>query len=257
MTPPGAMADTTPFLDAPLLPWTEQQVVDEIARRLDAGIPTRVAVINVAKLVRMRDDPALRDAVLAADLAPVDGVGVMWGARLLGRAVPERVAGIDLFHRLIALAARRGEAVFLLGAREPVVREAVERLLRVHPTLIVAGWHHGYWGADGASVRAAIRDSGASMLFVALGTPAKEIWIHRHFDELGVKLAMGVGGTFDVVARRQRRAPRWLQRAGLEWAYRTVQEPGRLGPRYLETNLRYAGLLGRALVGRVTPRARR
>lgn len=250
------MGEPTRFLDAPLLPWTEQQLVDEIARRLDAGVPTRVAMLNVAKLVRMRDDPALRDAILGADLVPVDGAGVVWGARLLGHPVPERVAGIDLFHRLIALAARRGERVFLLGAREPVVRDAAQRLQRVHPTLQLAGWHHGFWGDDVAPVCAVVRDSGATMLFVALGTPAKEIWIHRHFDTLGVTLAMGVGGTFDVVARRRRRAPRWLQRAGLEWAYRTAQEPARLGPRYLETNLRFAGLLGRAWFGWVT-RARR
>ncbi len=252
------MRDPISFLDAPLTPCTAAQLVAEIERRLDAGEPTRVAALNVAKLVRMRDDPTLRAAVAACDLVPVDGTGVLWGARLLGHEVPERVAGVDLFLDLVALAARRREPVFLLGARPEVVRDAAHRLQRVHPTLPIAGWHHGYWGADPGPVLRCIRSSGARMLFVALGTPAKEVFLHRHFEAIGVPFAMGVGGSLDVVARRRRRAPPWLQRAGLEWLYRTAQEPGRLGPRYLETNLRYAGLLGATWVAEgLSRRARR
>jgi N-acetylglucosaminyldiphosphoundecaprenol N-acetyl-beta-D-mannosaminyltransferase len=207
--------------------------------------------VNVAKLVSLNDDPTLRDAVAACRLITADGQGVVWAAGLLGKPLPERVAGIDLMHRMLTLAAERGYRPFILGAREEVLEQAVARLRQRHPDLDLAGWENGYF--DDAAVPAVcerIRSSGADMLFVAMSSPRKELFLDEYGAYLGVPFAMGVGGAIDVVAGHTRRAPAFLQRLGLEWLYRLAQEPRRLAPRYVSTNARFAGLLARALVSR-------
>ena len=207
--------------------------------------------VNVAKLVSLNDDPALRDAVAACRLITADGQGVVWAAGLLGEPLPERVAGIDLMHRMLALAAERGYRPFILGARQGVLDRAVARLRRRHPDLDLAGWENGYFAdTEIPAVCERIRGSGADMLLVAMSSPRKELFLDEYGPHLGVPFAMGVGGAIDVVAGHTRRAPAVLQRLGLEWLYRLAQEPRRLGPRYVTTNARFAGLLVRALVRR-------
>ena len=242
MTPPAIE-----FLGVSVLPWTMEQTLDHIERRLDSGRFTRHAAVHVAKLVNMRSDPQLRSDVAACDLITVDGAGVSLGLRLAGRTVPQRVTGIDLFGALMALAARRAEPVFLLGARQDVVEAAGQQLEAQHPGLHIAGTHHGYFGDDEAAVREAICASGATMLFVGTRSPLKERLVASVGPELGLSFAMGVGGAFDIVAGLRARAPRWIQRVGLEWAYRMAQEPRRLGPRYATTNTVYGALLAREL----------
>jgi N-acetylglucosaminyldiphosphoundecaprenol N-acetyl-beta-D-mannosaminyltransferase len=207
--------------------------------------------VNVAKLVSLNQDPALRDAVAACRLITADGQGVVWAAGLLGKPLPERVAGIDLMHRMLALAAERGYRPFILGAREEVLEQAVARLRQRHPDLDLAGWENGYF--DDAAIPAVcerIRNSGADMLFVAMSSPRKELFLDEYGAHLGVPFAMGVGGAIDVVAGHTKRAPTLLQRLGLEWLYRLAQEPRRLAPRYFGTNTRLLGLLARELVRR-------
>ena len=217
-------------------PWTMEETLAEIARRLDQGKFTQHGVVNAAKVVNMGRDPALRDAVRSCDMINIDGMSLVVAGRLLGHGVPQRVAGIDLFLRLVALAETRGDAVYFLGAEEAVVARAVDALKARHPRLHVAGWHHGYfWDEEEAAVER-IHGSGAELLFVAISSPRKEIFINRWRNRLGVAFAMGVGGSFDVVAGKTRRAPVWMQRCGLEWLYRVLQEPRRLWRRYLVTN---------------------
>lgn len=240
------MRPAVSLMQVRLHPWTMDETVAEIARRLEAGTFTQHGVVNVAKLVGMQRDAALRNAVAGCDIVNVDGQGVVWGARFLGLDVPERVAGVDLFFELIALAERRGEPVYLLGAKPDVIERAVARLREQHPRLTIAGWHHGYFWEDERAVVEAIRRSGASMLFVAISSPLKETFIHRWRDALGVRFAMGIGGTLDIVAGVTRRAPRWMQRAGLEWFYRLLQEPGRMWKRYVVTNGAFLWLLLKA-----------
>ena len=236
------------FLDCPMHPWTMRQTLEEITRRMDEGQFVQHVVVNVAKLVNMREDHILREAVTGCDIINIDGMGVVWGARLAGHSVPERVAGIDLFFQLLKLASERDEPVFLLGAREEVVKQAVKNLRKSFPRLNIAGYHHGYFWDDEESVVRKIHDSGATMLFVAITSPRKEQFIHRWKDHLGVRFAMGVGGTFDIVAGKTRRAPVWMQKAGMEWLYRVLQEPGRMWKRYLITNVRYLGLFSKELL---------
>lgn len=224
-------------------PWTMELTVSEIGRRLVECDFTQHAVVNVAKLVSMQSDAELRTAVLACDIINVDGMGIVLGGRFLGKNIPERVTGIDLFYHLLKYAEENGHSVFLLGAKPQVVEDAVVKLRKQYPQLNIAGFHHGYFWDNEAAVVDKIRQSGATLLFVAITSPKKEQFINRWRERLGVKFAMGVGGTFDIVAGVTRRAPLWMQKAGLEWLYRVIQEPRRMWKRYLVTNMMFAWLL--------------
>lgn len=236
------------MMDIPMHPWTMTETVTEIAYRLESNKLTQHAVINVAKFVNMQGDEELRDAVLECDVINIDGMGIVWGGRFLGLDIPERVAGIDLFFELLELAVRRTEPVFFLGSRPEVVEKAVKNLRVRYPRLKIVGWHHGYFWCDEQSVVSKIRKSRATMLFVAITSPKKEKFINCWRDRLGVKFAMGVGGTFDIVAGVTKRAPTWMQRTGLEWLYRVIQEPTRLWKRYVTTNITFLWMLLKAKV---------
>jgi N-acetylglucosaminyldiphosphoundecaprenol N-acetyl-beta-D-mannosaminyltransferase len=238
------------FLGFPLHAGTMEETVSLLAERIERREFTQHVVVNVSKLVHMKRDRELADSVQACDLINIDGMGVVWGARLLGHAVPERVAGIDLFDRLLATAADRKWPVYLLGATDVVVAKTVERVLEKHRGLQIAGYSNGYfWDNEKAAVDA-IRSSGARLLFVAITSPKKETFIERWKDDLGVDFVMGVGGTFDVIAGKVRRAPVWMQRSGLEWLFRVIQEPRRMWKRYLVTNVKFAAMLTGALLKR-------
>ena len=234
------------FMGCRMHPWTMRETVEEITRRIKAGVFTQHVVVNVAKLVNMRKDAALRASVESCDIINIDGMGVVWGARLLGHDVPERVAGVDLFHELLAMSAREGFSVYLLGATEEVVARVAQVVRTRYPDLRIAGFHHGYFWDDEQAVVNKIKASGADLLFVAITSPKKEKFIAKWRNQLGVKFVMGVGGTFDVVAGKVRRAPRWMQRIGLEWLFRLLQEPRRLGRRYLVTNGKFLWYILRA-----------
>lgn len=214
-------------------------------------------VVNVAKLITMRRDPELYRDVVESDVINADGMGIVWGARLLGLPVPGRVAGIDLMERLLELCARRGYRPYILGARPEVLGRAVARIQERHPALRLAGWRDGYFQPfEEDGVVDAIRASGADCLFVAISSPTKERFTRRHRDRLGVSFLMGVGGAIDVVAGLTRRAPRWMQSAGLEWLFRLGQEPKRMWRRYVTTNGAFAVLLLQELVrSHIAPRS--
>ncbi|WP_447746937.1 WecB/TagA/CpsF family glycosyltransferase [Pseudomonas nicosulfuronedens] len=220
-----------------------EETVDTIRDTVVAGRFTQHVVVNVAKLVNMRDDPQLNESVRSCDIINIDGMGVVLGARFLGYKVRERVAGVDLFHELLAMSASEGFSVFLLGAKDEVVATTAEKVKALYPKLKIAGYHHGYFWDDEAAMVEKVRASGAQLLFVAITSPKKENFINRWRDQLGVTFVMGVGGTFDVVAGKVKRAPRWMQRYGLEWFYRVIQEPKRMWKRYLTTNGKFAWIL--------------
>lgn len=231
------------FLNTQMHSSSMGQTVACIEQLIEQGQFTQHVVVNVAKLVHMQKDDVLADSVKACDIVNIDGMGVVWGARLCGHQVPERVAGVDLFHQLLALSNRNAYPVFLLGATEEVVQKTAEVVCQQNPGLKLAGVHHGYFWDDEQAVVDLIRNSGARLLFVAITSPKKENFINKWRDQLGVDFVMGVGGTFDVVAGKVSRAPLWMQNAGLEWLYRVIQEPGRMWKRYLLTNSAFAWLL--------------
>jgi len=206
--------------------------------------------VNAAKLVALREDARLRRAVFDCDLVTADGQSVVWASRLLGDPLPERVAGIDLMARLVEAAEEHGYRVFFLGATPGVLARAVAELRARHPRLHVAGARDGYFRPDEESaVREEIRAAAPDILFVAMGSPRKEHWVAAAPD-LDVGFAMGVGGSLDVIAGHVRRAPRLVQRLGLEWLFRLAQEPRRLVRRYVTTNTRFLLLLTRELTHR-------
>lgn len=217
--------------------------VEVIKQRVLANEFTQHVVVNVAKIVNMRKDPLLAESVSNCDIINIDGMGVVWGARFLGYNIPERVAGVDLFHNLNEMAEQEQLPVFYLGAKQDVVEETAKKMQLAHPQLQIAGTHHGYFWDDEEAVVNKIKESGAKLLFVAITSPKKENFINKWQDKLGVNFVMGVGGTFDVVAGKVNRAPQWMQNAGLEWFYRVIQEPGRMWKRYLLTNSKFAFLL--------------
>jgi N-acetylglucosaminyldiphosphoundecaprenol N-acetyl-beta-D-mannosaminyltransferase len=222
---------------------TMDETVDWISERIQRRQFTQHVVVNVAKLVHLQKDKTLRDAVHACDIVNIDGMGVVWGARMLGAQIKERVAGVDLFGRLLGMAAGSDLPVFLLGATDEIVTRTAQVVATEYPGLRIAGFHHGYFWDDEERIVDLIRESGARLLFVAITSPKKETFIDRWRDQLGVDFVMGVGGTFDVVAGKVRRAPRWMQNSGLEWLYRVIQEPRRMWKRYLSTNIRFAVML--------------
>jgi N-acetylglucosaminyldiphosphoundecaprenol N-acetyl-beta-D-mannosaminyltransferase len=210
--------------------------------------PLHHTVVNVAKLVNMRQNAELRDDVVSADMINIDGVGVVWGARLLGQSIPERVAGIDIMINLFGICARRGYRPYLLGAEQYVLDAVRRRLANDYPTLAVAGMRDGYFETeDEPFVVAAINESGADCLFVAMPTPRKERFLKQYRHRLVPNFVMGVGGSFDVYGGKVARAPKAVRTAGFEWLFRVSQEPRRLWPRYYSTNKAYALLLLREL----------
>ncbi|MDR7523029.1 MAG: WecB/TagA/CpsF family glycosyltransferase [Armatimonadota bacterium] len=201
-----------------------------IRARVAARTPAYVVTLNGALLVQAARDPELRAVVNDAGLVTADGIAVILAARILGVDLRERVAGIDLTVALCEVAAAAGYRVFLFGGRPGVADATADALRRIHPSLQVVGTHDGFYDPeDEAAIGARIRQVRPDILLVALGAPRQERWMRRWHAELGVPVSIGVGGSFDVLAGRIPRAPRWMQQAGLEWLYRALREPRRWG----------------------------
>lgn len=217
--------------------------------------PLRVADINVAKLIGLQDNPLFRSTVQSADLVVADGVGVIWGAKLAGLPIRERIAGADLLEHILTLSAERGWRPFLLGTKDSIL-DTVAALLRHRlPELQLAGRHSGYFKEEQEpAILDLLTASGADILIVALPSPRQDLFLERMHRRSGIPVAFGVGGSLDVLSGTLRRAPLWIQRIGCEWLFRLCQEPLRLGPRYLISNSRFLLLLLSDLTARALRR---
>ena len=225
------------------------ETLDRVEQFVQRGTPHQHVVVNVDKLVKASRQPPLRDIINRCDLVNVDGMPIVWASRMLGQPLKERVAGVDLFEHLLGRAARRGWGVYFLGAREDVVSRVAELAPKRFPGLKVAGYRNGYWTRDEEpKVVEAIRAAGPQLLFVAISSPMKEQFLGRYQEAMKVPFAMGVGGTFDVFVGKVQRAPVWMQRAGLEWFFRFLQEPRRMFRRYFVEDAYFFWLLARELV---------
>jgi len=208
-----------------------------------------VITVNVAILMMARDDPKLARAIENADLVVVDGKPLVWTASWLGSPVPEKVSGVDLMRLLLEAGNERGLSIYLLGTTQERL-EVLERVIRArYPNVIVAGSRNGYFKRpDDAEVLRGIAAAKADLLLVGMPAPFKEIWCEEHREALATPAVLGVGGAFDVMAGFVPRAPRLMQEAGLEWAWRLAMEPKKLWKRYLVTNSAFLSLLGKTLV---------
>jgi len=221
------------------------EAVRAIARHAaGGGSPACVVTPNAQHIVLLESEASLRDAYAHAELVVADGASVLLASRLLGERLQKRVAGIDLFQRLCGAAAKLGLRVFLLGGRPGSAARAIEKLSRQFPALTVVGICCPPLGFEHderelQAIEDAIRATRPDLLFVALGAPKQEAWMHQRGRRLGVPALIGVGGSFDIVAGLVPRAPRFLQRLGCEWLHRLLREPRRLWKRYLFGNSRF------------------
>lgn len=188
----------------------------------------RVVTLNAEMAQAAVKDAALAAAIMSADLVVPDGVGIVWAARRAGNRLPERLPGVELVLDLAEAARAKGWRLYLLGARPGVAQEAGRRLQEQYPGLNIVGTHHGYFGpGEEEAVIEDILRAKPHILLAALGVPRQEVWLHTRAARLRVPVMMGVGGSFDVISGVVARAPAWVQRAGLEWAYRLCTDPRR------------------------------
>jgi N-acetylglucosaminyldiphosphoundecaprenol N-acetyl-beta-D-mannosaminyltransferase len=223
---------------------TMEETLQTVEGFIHTGKPHQHVVVNVDKLVKASRDPELRRIINDCALVNVDGMPVVWASRLLGRPLKERVAGCDLFEALMRRAGEKGWRVFLLGAKEEVVSKVASTYRHKYPDLVLAGYRNGYWKgeAEEADVVEQIRAARPDLLFVAISSPKKEQFLGRWQAEMKVPFAMGVGGTFDVAIGHVKRAPLWMQKSGLEWFYRFLQEPRRMFRRYFIEDMAFLWL---------------
>jgi N-acetylglucosaminyldiphosphoundecaprenol N-acetyl-beta-D-mannosaminyltransferase len=227
-----------------------QQACDTIIRHAKTGGDSAfIATANAQHIVLLDRDSRLREIYGHADLVLPDGVSLLVAARVYGRALQERVAGVDLFQKLCALAAENGLHVFLLGGRPNAAELTAAALKQRLPKLRVStycpalGFENTATGLEDAAQ--AIRAANPDLLFVALGAPKQEYWIYEHGLRLSVPISVGVGGSFEMVSGIVRRAPAWIQSIGCEWLYRLCLEPRRMWRRYLIGNFEFAAIVTR------------
>ena len=229
--------------------WTKSDLLKSVERLIESGRRDYVCTVNVAILMMMRRSQRLTQFISRSAMVVADGQPVIWASKCTGDALPERIAGVELVPDLAELAERHGWGVYLLGSKKETVALVSERLRSRFPGLVVSGMSDGYFDREEARQRVAdIRESQAKLLIVAMGVPRQEHFIEEHWEDLGVNLAIGVGGSFEVIAGVTKRAPVWMQNCGMEWLFRTMQEPRRLFMRYLTTNSAFIYLLLKDIV---------
>jgi len=240
------------ILSCPISAATMQETVNLIDQAIKNGKHIHHAVVNAAKLVKMQKDKELYESIVNADIINADGMAVVWASKILGKPLPERVTGIDLMQELVRLAHKRGYKIFFFGAKEEVVKKVVEKYSKEYSPEIIAGYRNGYYSEEEEPLIAKqIAESGANILFVAISTPKKERFLYKYRNVLkNVNLIMGVGGSFDVIAGKVKRAPKWMQNIGLEWFYRFLQEPKRMWKRAFIDNLKFLILVAKEFISR-------
>jgi N-acetylglucosaminyldiphosphoundecaprenol N-acetyl-beta-D-mannosaminyltransferase len=213
------------------------QALTRIERFIEEGDSHRVVTVNLDTLRHSQRAQQFQEALNSADLAVADGAPLLWASRLFGKPLSERVTGVDMAERCAELAAAKGYRLFLLGAAPGVAQATARILTQKYPGLPVVETYTPPLGEfppeEEERIAERLRRARPDVLLVALSTPRLELWNHRHAGEWGVPVTIGVGAAFDMLSGRVRRAPRWMQRAGLEWLFRLWLEPRRLWRRYL------------------------
>ncbi len=205
-----------------VLAWAKEAVKEEK--------PCLIATANAEMIMQAQSDHELREILNEADMVVPDGAGVLWAGETLGTPFPERVTGADLSVELLKIAGKEKWPVYFLGGAPGVAQKAADTFMKDHGSFSLVGCHDGYFDAEEEKkILKDIKASGARLLLVGLGVPKQEKWLSRHKEELGPVLAMGIGGVFDVMSGNLKRAPLWMQRNRLEWAYRLYLQPSRIG----------------------------
>lgn len=224
------------------------EVLSYIARASREPLCRIIVPVNVDCLMLARKDAEYAEILRGADLVLPDGMPLLWAARLLRRNIPERVTGADLAWELALRSNKLGLTVFFLGAAAGVAESAKEKIMALNPEAKVVGTYSPSpeeikSQEESLAILRMIQDSGANVLLVGLGAPKQEKWLWRHREKLPTRVNICVGAAFDFMSGRIPRAPKWLQRLGLEWAYRLMKEPRRLWRRYLVQDMPFLWLV--------------
>ena len=232
------MPKTIDFFDIKIHPLSYSETLEHIEKNIiENNKNIQHIVVNVAKVVNAQKDQYLKEAINNSDIVNIDGLPIVWVLRLFGYDIPERVAGVDLFQSLVKLCAEKGYRPYFLGATKKVNQKTVNILKNKYPNLQIAGHRDGYYNKEEEKAIAKdIEHSNPDMLFLGISSPKKEKFINKYTPIMDVPFTMGVGGSFDIIAGKTKRAPKWMQDCGLEWFYRILQEPGRMWKRYAYTN---------------------
>lgn len=220
--------ETVPILGCKVARMTQKEALEWVRVMVEQGKPRHIVTANAEIIYKAYIEKDFQALINKADLLTADGIGVVIASRLLGNPIPERVTGIALVENIFSLAEEKGWGLYFLGATQETVEKAVLNVLGKHPRLRIAGYQNGYFSQEeSAKVVANIQEAKTNILLVALGVPKQEEFIQENLKSLQVPISIGVGGTFDVLAGKAKRAPEWMQRLGLEWLYRLFREPSR------------------------------
>lgn len=236
---------------------TVDEALDAMVAHIERGEPGFLVTPNVDHAVEFSQNELFRQAYHHASIVLADGMPILWAGRLFGKHIPVRVTGADTLNWLSERAVEHGYSVFLLGAAEGVGEKAAEVLQARYPGLKVAGTYSPPLGfekdpEENQKVIDLIRESGADICYTALGAPKQDLWNWRYHQETGAKLCLGIGASLDFVAGKVKRAPVWMQHVGLEWFWRTMQEPVRMGKRYLIRDAYFLVLIWREWLGKAS-----
>ncbi|HZT43155.1 MAG TPA: WecB/TagA/CpsF family glycosyltransferase [Chthonomonadaceae bacterium] len=241
---PSSPLPSLSLLGAPIHNVDMETALEILEGFIQEGGPHHVVTADSSMLVMAQEDAALRAIIGLAELVTPDSTGILWAARRHGSPLRERVSGVEIVERLCARSATHGYRLFFLGAAPGVAEQAADRMCARYPGAQIAGARHGYFSeAETPALLEEIRSCHPDVLCVAMGIPRQEKWIAAHREALGVPVMIGVGGTFDVLSGRTRRAPRWMQRLSLEWLWRVLSNPRKIGkvmllPRFVLLTLR-------------------
>ena len=221
---------TVNILNVPVAALTMREAVAQVQRFIDDKENALIATANAEMIMNAQHDAALREILQTAELVVPDGAGTVWAAHHLGYEMPERVAGYDLVQALLKEAPKRGDRVFFFGSAPGIAEAAKNKAEKLYPGVQIVGVRNGYFTAeDEPEIINEIREAKPDILLAALGVPKQEKWLKKYREELGVPVSIGVGGTLDVMAGNVRRAPKWMQKAKLEWLFRGLLQPKRAG----------------------------
>ena len=241
------------LFDLPINNLTMEEAIREIERLIEQGRPSLVFTPNVQHLCLLNKDALFRTAYRKASLILPDGTPLFWFSRLVGRPLKERIAGADLFIRLGEHAASKNQSIFLLGSLPGVAEKAAKRLVAQYPGLKVVGTYSPPFGFENDRVETQkiltmLHQKKPDILFVGLTPPKSEKWLADHLEEIDIPVSICVGGAFDFASGQKKRAPIWMQRIGLEWFFRLLNEPGRLWKRYLLGGFEFLYLMTKEII---------
>ncbi len=203
-------------------------IIEDLRNRIESGKQSTIIAVNPEKVMAAQRDPQVKELINASTYQIADGVGILLAAKLKGGQITSRVTGVDMMSALLRFASEDGLPVYFFGAKEEVVAKAIANIQETFPAIKVAGYTNGYDKDEEALVQR-IQQSGAKMIFVALGSPKQELWIQRNMPKLSnVQVFQGVGGSFDVFSGTVKRAPVAFRKLGLEWLYRLIASPSRI-----------------------------